>query len=78
MQDTTTYPVEDVIEDAVFIVRKFAQQFNMDWRDTFNYLHRYRGLEFLVKHYGYEHTQSAYRTVEAMAEVCQKNGGTLK
>ncbi|MDR1339900.1 MAG: DUF3791 domain-containing protein [Prevotellaceae bacterium] len=77
MYETIEYPVEDMMEDTVFIVRKFAQQFGLNLRDAFNYLYKYQGLAFLQKHYGYEHTQSAYRTVEAMIEICRKNGGTL-
>jgi hypothetical protein len=77
MDKTIEYPIEDIMEDAVFIVRKFAQQFGLSQRDAFNYLYGFQGLAFLQKHYGYEHTQPAYRTIEAMIEICRKNGGTL-
>ena len=78
MERTIKYPVEDVVEDSVFIVHKFAQAFNLNWRDAFNYLYRFKGLAFLQKHYGYEHTQPAYRTIEALLDVCKKNGGQLQ
>ena len=71
------YPTEDIIEDSVFIVRKFAQQFDLNLRDSFSYLYKFQGLTFLQKHYGYEHTQPTYRTIEAIVEICRKNGGTL-
>jgi hypothetical protein len=71
------YSNEDVIEDSVFVVRKFAQTFNVDWRESFNYLYRFKGLDFLRKHYGYEHTQPTYRTIEALTDICRKNGGHL-
>lgn len=77
MNHTVEYPVEDIMEDSVFMVRKFAQQSGLNLRDAFNYLYKYQGLAFLQKHYGYEHTQPAYRTIEAMIEICRKNGGTL-
>ena len=77
MKATIEYPIEDIIEDSVFIVRKFAQQFRLSLRDAFNYLYKFKGLAFLHKHYGYEHTQPAYRTIEAITEICRKNGGTL-
>ena len=77
MKETIEYPIEDMIEDSVFIVRKFAQQFRLSLRDAFNYLYKFQGLVFLQKHYGYEHTQPAYRTIEAITEICRKNGGTL-
>ena len=77
MKDTLDYPIEEMIEDTVFIVRKFAQQFSMSLRDAFIYLYKFQGLAFLQKHYGYEHTQPVYRSIEAMVEICRKNGGTL-
>ncbi|MDR0793573.1 MAG: DUF3791 domain-containing protein [Chitinophagaceae bacterium] len=77
MKSTIEYPIEDIIEDSVFIVRKFAQQFSLSLRDAFNYLYKFQGLAFLQKHYGYEHTQSTSRTIEALTEICRKNGGTL-
>ena len=77
MEKSKKYPVEDIIEDSVFIVRKFAQQFRLSLREAFNYLYEFQGLAFLQKHYGYEHTQPAYKTIEAIIEICRKNGGTL-
>ena len=77
MNDTIEYSEEEIIEDSVFIVRKFAQEFNMSLRDAFNYLYKFQGLAFLQKHYGYEHTQPVYRSIEAIVEICRKNGGTL-
>ena len=77
MKKSMEYPIEDIVEDSVFIVRKFAQQFKLSLRDAFNYLYKFQGLAFLQKHYGYEHTQPAYRTIEAMTEICRKNGGAL-
>jgi predicted Zn-dependent protease with MMP-like domain len=77
MYQALEYPIADIMEDSVFIVRKFAQQFQLSLRDSFNYLHKYKGLDFLKKHYGYEHTQPAYRTVEALIDVCRKHGGSL-
>jgi len=78
MENAIEYPVEDIIEDTVFIVRKFAQSSNLNWRDAFNYLYQFKGLAFLQKHYGYEHTQPTYRTIEALFDVCRRNGGQLQ
>ena len=78
MEKIIEYPVEDVVEDTVFVVRNFAQVFNLNWRDAFNYLHQFKGLDFLQKHYGYEHTQPTYRTIEALLDICKKNGGPLQ
>ena len=44
---------------------------------AYNYLNRYKGLEFLNEHYDYEHTQALWQTQEALRTICLRNGGTL-
>lgn len=43
----------------------------------FNYLHKYKGLAFLIEFYDVEHLQSMDDTVDDLLVVCQKNGGVL-
>ena len=44
---------------------------------AFNYLRRFKGLDFLKKHYDVMHTQSFEDTIEALTLVCNRNGGGL-
>ncbi len=44
---------------------------------AFRYLHKHKGLEFLIEFYDVEHLQSMDETIEDLLIICQKNGGTL-
>jgi len=41
------------------------------------YLNKFKGLDFIDKFYGVEHTQSIEDSVDDMTAVCKKNGGYL-
>ncbi len=71
------YSKRDLIEDFVLLNECFARRYNLSWRDAFNYLKQYGGLAFYEKHYGYEHTQSYESSVDTLAEICKRNGGTV-
>jgi len=45
--------------------------------NTYQYLRQYKGLDFLTKHYGVEHTQSIEDAVEDIAIICNRHGGAL-
>ena len=44
---------------------------------AYEYLRKYKGLEFLTKHYGIEHTQSIEDAVEDITIICNRHGGAL-
>jgi hypothetical protein len=71
------YPIRDMIEDFVLLNERFAERYNTSWREAFNYLRQYGGLDFFERHYGYEHTQSYDSTVDTLARVCRNNGGGM-
>jgi hypothetical protein len=71
------YPVDHLIEYIVFIVKNFATEFNISGTDAFNYLNKYKGIDFLENHYGFEHTQNPHLTVKTLTNICYKNGGNL-
>ena len=54
----------NVIEYLVCVIGAFAQQFSLTNAKAYQYLRQYKGLEFLTKHYGVEHTQSIEDAVE--------------
>lgn len=58
-------------------IQAFGQRFSMTRKAAFNYLHRYKGLAFLIEFYDVEHLQSIDETIDDMLIICQKNGGTL-
>ena len=63
---------------TIALIAEFADKFSIGKRQAYNYLKRFKGLEFLNTHYGVEHTQSFENTVEDLSIVCNRNGGKLK
>ena len=58
-------------------INAFGQRFSMTRQDAFRYLHKHKGLAFLIEFYDVEHLQSIDETIDDLLIVCQKNGGTL-
>ncbi len=56
--------LSNIIEYLVCIIGAFARQFSLTNAKAYQYLRQYKGLEFLTKHYGAEHTQSIEDAVE--------------
>ena len=55
----------------------FGQRFAMTRQAAFQYLHKHKGLSFLIEYYDVEHLQSMDETIDDLLIVCKKNGGTL-
>jgi hypothetical protein len=62
----------------VMCVGAFAESKNLTPKDAFNYLEKYKGMEFLVDCYEAEHTLSVDDAVDDLTVVCKKNGGTVE
>ena len=58
-------------------IDEFARKFRLAPQAAYNYLKRFKGLEFLDEHYEYEHTQALWETQKSLRAICQHNGGTL-
>jgi hypothetical protein len=63
---------------VVALISEFAVCFDIQPRQAYAYLKRFKGLQHLEQHYGILHTQSFPDAVETMAEVCAHNGGQLR
>ncbi len=63
---------------TIALIAEFATKFNIQQRQAFNYLKRFKGLDFLNEHYNVEHTQSFEDTIEDLSIVCNRHGGKLK
>lgn len=68
---------KDRIEYFVACVTEFAKAFGIDADQSFDYLDKYRGMDFLVKCYEAEHTVSFPDAVSDLQKVCRRNGGRL-
>lgn len=58
-----------------FIVTMFARAYKMNKQESYLYLERYGGLDYLFKHWWTLHTEDPYWSLKALYTVCYKNGG---
>ena len=65
------------IEYFVACVTEFAKAFGLDFKESFDYLDRHRGLDFLVSCYEAEHTVSFVDAIQDLQQVCRRNGGSI-
>ncbi len=61
----------------VALVAEFAQTYKIKQQQAFNYLLRFKGLNFLEEHYNYMHTQDFEDVISDLVVVCRRNGGHL-
>lgn len=60
-----------------FIIISFAKGAKMWIPEAYKYLRDFGGLDFLYRHYEYEHTLPASNTHFTLLKVCRNNGGWL-
>lgn len=58
-------------------IRAFARRMQLPVKNVFQYLDRFKGVEFLVNFYPTLHLQSIEDTVDDLIVMCKKNGGAL-
>lgn len=66
-----------IVEYLVCVIGAFARQFSLTNAKAYRYLRNYKGLEFLTRHYGAEHTLSIDDAVEDCTVICNRHGGVL-
>lgn len=70
-------PIMDKIRYINLCIVEFAKRFGMSAKIAFNYLHKYKGLDFLVKCYEAEHQLPLNDSIKDLVVICKRNGGTL-
>lgn len=68
---------KNTISWIVCCVGNLAQRFGMLNSDSYKYLNRYKGIDFLFRNYDIEHTFSIDDAVDDALKVCQRNGGNI-
>ena len=63
------------INYTVACVSEFAKRFNMSLSSAFNFLYRYKAIEFIKENYDIEHTLSWEDVIHDMRTICANNGG---
>ena len=61
----------------VFVPSEFGKKYGLTMKQAFNYLSRFKGIDFIDSHYDYVHTQSFASMVDDLAEYCHRHGGAL-
>lgn len=69
--------VIDKINYIVALITEFAAAHNISTQQAYEYLQKYKGLDFVERNYDVEHTLSFDNTVEDLTVYCKRMGGTL-
>ena len=67
-----------IINYIVICISEFAKQKSITTKDAYNYLKKYKGLEFLDECYEAEHTLSLNDAIEDLTLICKRNGGAIE
>lgn len=71
------YSNKDKLDWTMVFIYEFGKRFGLTVKQAFNYLSRYKGIDFIDKHYGFAHTQSFESMVDDIALLCRRMGGQL-
>lgn len=66
------------INYVVVCIGEFAAKHGLKLKEAFNFLFRYKAIEFLKENYDIEHTLPLDDALEDMMMICLRNGGKLK
>lgn len=73
----TKYDIKDKLEWTVIFIFEFGKKYGLTMKQAFGYLSRFKGIDFIDRHYEYVHTQSFSSIVDDIAEYCHNQGGAL-
>lgn len=66
-----------VLAYTIAVISEFAIAHNLTQQEAFRYLDRYKGIDFIERHYEVEHTLSFDDVVDDLTAYCKRMGGTL-
>ncbi len=69
--------IRNRIEYIVSCVGAFAEKFNLSNTQSYAYLRRFGGIDFLLDFYEAEHTLSIEDAVADLQTLCQREGGRI-
>lgn len=72
-----SYSISDKLEWMVIFILEFGRRYGLSMKQSFNYLSRYKGIDFIDRNYGYVHTQSFASVIDDISEYCARHGGAL-
>lgn len=66
------------LQYTIAFIAEFAKVFRLGKREAFNYLKRFKGLEYLRSFYDVLHTQSFEDAIQDICTICRRHGGELQ
>jgi len=70
--------VKDKLEWTMIFIHEFGKRFGLTMKQSYGYLSRFKGIDFIDRHYDYAHTQSFESMVDDIATMCRRMGGQLQ
>lgn len=67
----------NILKYCIAVVSEFAASKKLTPKQAFNYLLRFKGMQYLESYYDVLHTLSFEDAIEAMTSVCRQNGGKI-
>ena len=65
----------DKISFVTFIITEFALAYKMGMPESYRYLKKYGGLDYLSEHWWALHTDNKFYALRDLYDVCYQNGG---
>jgi hypothetical protein len=77
MKTSTLDKSRDIVDYIAFMVTEFSLKHKLSMKQSFDYLYRYGGIDFLDKHYEVEHCENPLLTLDTLQNICKRKGGHL-
>lgn len=71
------YSAEEKLEWSIYFIHEFGKRYGLTMKHAFGYLQRFKGIDFIDKHYSYAHTQSFETMLDDISQYCRRIGGEL-
>ena len=72
------YSNDEKLEWTMIFIHEFGKKYGLNMKQSFGYLSRFKGIDFIDNHYGFVHTQSFTSMVDDIAGYCKRQGGRLE
>jgi hypothetical protein len=77
MKAQTLDKTKDIVDYIAFMINEFAIEYKLSIIQSFDYLKRYGGIEFLDEFYDVEHCENPLITLQSLQQICNSEGGYL-
>ena len=69
--------VKNKVAYVIAVISEFAKAHSLNALQAYRYLDRFKGIDFIDRFYGVEHTLSFDDAVKDLTFYCHRNGGGL-